>query len=90
MNMKNCKRIFLTDEVVIKLTKAGINSLLYYYKVATTKDLKKILGKNLNLTKREFHAPLCDIINIFGDDVFMDNLNPFENCCIYIPEISLK
>lgn len=90
MNMKNCKRINLTDEVVIKLTTAGIDSLFYYYKTSTIKDLKHLLGKNLNISKQEFHAPLCDIINIFGDDVFMDKLNPFQDCCIYIQEDNLK
>lgn len=90
MNMKNCKRINLTDEVVIKLTTAGINSLFYYYRTDNLKGLKHVLGKNLNLTKKEFHAPLCDIINIFGDDVFMDKLNPFQDCCIYVRDTNLK
>lgn len=90
MTMRNYKRIDLTEEVVIRLTKAGINSLFYYYRTYTLKGLKQVLGKNLNISKKEFHAPLCDIINIFGEDVFMDKLNPFQDCCIYIKDNTEK
>ena len=90
MTMKNCKRIYLTEEVVVQLTPEGIQSLYYYYKVDNLKDLKKTLGKFFDLESKEFRAPLGDLINIFGDDIFMEGFDPFKDSCVYIPEKSLK
>ena len=90
MTMKNCKRIYLSEEVTVKLTSEGIQSLYYYFKVDNLKDLKKRLGKFIDIESKEFRTPLYDLINIFGDDIFMEGFDPFEDGCIYISENCLK
>ena len=90
MTMKNCKRIYLTDEVIVKLNSEGIQSLYYFYKVDNLKDLKKTLGDFFDIDSKEFRSPLGDLINIFGEDVFMEGFDPFEDSCVYIPNESLN
>lgn len=46
MNMKNCKKIFLDSEVIVKLTDEGFQTLCFD---KTPEKVKKYYGKNLNL-----------------------------------------
>ena len=86
MSMRSNQRINLSDEVVVQLTESGVESLFYFYKKDNLKDLKKYLGDKLDIKTKEFRAPLSNLINIFGDDIFIDELNPFENYCIYLTQ----
>ena len=90
MTMKNCKRLYIDKEVIVKLTEEGIQSLYYYFEVNNLVDLKKKLGPFFDDEALEFHSPLGDLINIFGDDIFSEGFEPFKDDCVYIPEKNLK
>lgn len=88
MTMKSNQRINLSDEVIVKLTESGIESLFYFYKMDNLKDLKELLGDKLDIEVKEFHSTLADLINVFGDDLFFDEFSPFLDNCIYLPKKS--
>ena len=90
MTMKDYKRIYVSDDVIVQLTEEGIHSLCYYFGVDNLKDLKKKLGNFLDAEALEFRAPLGDLINIFGADIFSEGFEPFKDGCVYIPKKSLK
>ncbi|MBP3256267.1 MAG: hypothetical protein J6M60_07290 [Clostridia bacterium] len=85
MTMKSNQRINLSDEVIVKLTESGIESLFYFYKRDNLKDLKELLGDKLDIEIKEFRSTLADLINVFGDDIFIDDFIPFDGNCIYLP-----
>ena len=90
MTMKDYKRLYVDEEVIVKLSEEGIHTLYYYFKVNNLVDLKNKLGHFFDAETLEFHSPLGDLINIFGDDIFTEGFEPFEDGCVYIPEKNLK
>ena len=88
MTMKSNQRINLSDEVIVKLTKSGVESLFYFYKKDNLKDLNELLGDKFDIETKEFRSTLADLINVFGDDLFFDEFNPFLDNCIYLPKNS--
>ncbi|MBP3256266.1 MAG: hypothetical protein J6M60_07285 [Clostridia bacterium] len=87
MNMENCKKIFIGNEVIVKLTDEGLNMLCCN---RSLEEVKKYFGEKLNLETKEVRLPLGDLINIFGEYPFMEGFLPFEDEYIYIPDENLE
>ena len=87
MNIKDCKKVFIGNDVIVKLTDQGLNILC---SSRSLKEVKNYFGNKLDLETKEVRLPLGDLINIFGEYPFMEGFDPFEDAYIYIPDENLE
>ena len=90
MNMKNCKRININDNVIVELDSVGLKKLCTYYGVSDEQALKKTFKNRVNLKTMAFEAPLGEFMSIFGQDYYVGGHAFFKDGYINIPMTNLK
>ena len=95
--LENCKQFKINLFVRVKLTPAGIKTLISYYNknnylnfpVENERDLKKVLDSDYNMKTKVYEVQLHELMRIFGPECFAGGDNQFVDNIIFIPEDEL-
>lgn len=73
------KTVNLNDIVTVKLTEEGLKHISDYYKEFEEEFCVYVSGWELSLNGNEYTTELHDIMNIFGEKLFVGGEQMFEN-----------